>query len=103
MLSLGLTFKSGVFVDCTWVKQRMDAGVYWLNLYTMLSRATALENLLLFNPPKTREDNGSSSGRGSSRGRGDRRGRGRGAGAGRRTGAALAARTSAVELAARDQ
>ena len=38
----------------------MDASVYWLNLYTMLSRATALENLLLFNPPKTREDNGSS-------------------------------------------
>jgi hypothetical protein len=60
MLSLGLTFKRGVFVDCTWVKQRMDASVYWLNLYTMLSRATALENLLLLNTPKMREDNGSS-------------------------------------------
>ena len=38
----------------------MDASVYWLNLYTMLSRATALEHLLLLNTPKLREDNGSS-------------------------------------------
>ena len=54
---LGLTFKSGVFVDCTWVKNRMDDGVFWLNLYTMLSRATALQNLLLWNAPTTKEDN----------------------------------------------
>ena len=38
----------------------MDASVYWLNLYTMLSRATALDHLLLLNTPKLREDNGSS-------------------------------------------
>ena len=57
--TIGLTFRSGVTVDCTWNKLRMDAGTYWLNLYTMLSRATSLKNLFLFmaQGPKTYKDN----------------------------------------------
>ena len=32
----------------------MDPEVWWLNLYVMLSRATSLKNLLLFNAPQTK-------------------------------------------------
>ena len=36
-----------------------DAGNYWLNIYVMLSRAVAMENLMLFRcPPKSFFDEG---------------------------------------------
>jgi hypothetical protein len=49
----GLTLKKGVILDCSKLS-RMDADAWWLNLYVMLSRATSLQNLLLFNAPQTK-------------------------------------------------
>ena len=49
--SQGRTFKTGVTVDMTKMKT-IDPESWWLNLYVMLSRATALKHLLLFNAPE---------------------------------------------------
>ena len=53
--SQGRTFKSGVTIDMTKMK-RTEEESWWLNLYVMLSRATALKHLLLFKAPGTKEE-----------------------------------------------
>ena len=53
--SQGRTFKTGVTLDMTKMK-KTDEESWWLNLYVMLSRATALKHLLLFNAPKEKKD-----------------------------------------------
>ena len=36
--------------------KRTDQESWWLNMYVMLSRATALKHLLLFNAPEKKEE-----------------------------------------------
>ena len=36
--------------------KRTDQESWWLNMYVMLSRATALKHLLLFNAPEEKEE-----------------------------------------------
>ena len=53
--SQGMTFRGGVVVDMTKMK-RTDEDAWWLNIYVMLSRAVALDHLLLFNAPVSKEE-----------------------------------------------
>ena len=53
--SQGRTCKTGVTIDMTKMK-RTEEESWWLNMYVMLSRATALKHLLLFNAPQEKEE-----------------------------------------------
>ena len=46
---MGLTFKKGVIADMG--NHTTDRDNYWLNMYVLLSRATCMEDLLLFRMP----------------------------------------------------
>ena len=48
--SQGLTLRSGTVVDCARLPE-LDDDNWWLHLYVMFSRVTALSDLLLFRPP----------------------------------------------------
>ena len=54
-LRVHLCFKSGVTIDMTKM-QRTDPESWWLNLYVMLSRATSLKHILLFNALEEKEE-----------------------------------------------
>ena len=55
--SQGYTFRKGILADLG--NLNSDPMNYWLNIYVMLSRAVALENLLILRcPPKTFFDTG---------------------------------------------
>ncbi len=48
--SQGLTFRQGVTCDLA-RRDQMEASVWWLNIYVMLSRATAMMSLAIFRAP----------------------------------------------------
>ena len=48
--SQGLTLRSGTIIDCARLPEMNDEN-WWLHLYVMFSRVTALEDMLLLRPP----------------------------------------------------
>jgi len=48
--SQGLTLRSGTIIDCARMPEMNDE-TWWLHLYVMFSRVTALEDMLLVRPP----------------------------------------------------
>ena len=48
--SQGLTLRSGTIIDCARMPEMNDEN-WWLHLYVMFSRVTALEDMLLLRPP----------------------------------------------------